>query len=146
MINSIRGGPYRPLALKLQIVAEYETAPHGSKGAVARAHNVSLRQIHRWAYARDNGEFGPGPSGRRELPRNMTPKKQSAEIVLLRKQLARAQAETEIARADQHILKAAMQSLGKAHALLEELSESADSPEKPAESKKQPSSTSSPTE
>ena len=76
----------------------------------------------------------------------MTPKKQSAEIVLLRKQLARAQAETEIARANQHILKVAIESLGKAHALLEELSESADIGLNPDPSKKPPSSTSSPTE
>lgn len=146
MVNSTRSGQYRPLALKLQILTEYENAPHGSKGLVAREHRVSLHQIYRWAYARDNGEFGPGPSGRRVTPSAMTPKKQSAEIAALRKQLARAQAETEIARADQHILKAAMQSLGKAHALLEELSESADSPEKPVQSKKPSSSTSSPTE
>jgi transposase len=76
----------------------------------------------------------------------MTPKKQSSEIVRLRQQLARAQAETEIARANQHVLKAAIESLGKAHALLEELSESADSDQKPAESKKPQSSISSPTD
>ncbi|PRY63168.1 hypothetical protein B0I08_1201 [Glaciihabitans tibetensis] len=143
MVNSTRAGTHKPLAVKLQIVAEYEAAPHGEKGAVARAHNVQTRMIHRWAYARDNDEFGFNRSGRR-TGGTMTPKKQSSEIVRLRKQLARAQAETEIARANQHVLKAAMESLGKAHALLEELSESADSDQKPAESKKPPSWPSSP--
>ena len=145
MVNSTRAGTHKPLALKLQIVAEYEAAPHGTKGAIARAYNVQSRMIHRWAYARDNDEFGLNRSGRRRGV-TMTPKKQSSEIVRLRQQLARAQAETEIARADQHILKAAIESLGKAHALLEELSESADIGLNPDPSKRPSSSTSSPTD
>lgn len=49
----------------------------------------------------------------------MTPKRQSAEIARLRRELAKAQA-------DQEILKAALESAGKAHALLEKLAESAE--------------------
>ncbi|MEV7649758.1 hypothetical protein [Arthrobacter sp. NPDC089319] len=49
----------------------------------------------------------------------MTPNRQSAEIARLRRELAKAQA-------DREVLNAALESMGKAHALLEKLAESAE--------------------
>jgi hypothetical protein len=69
----------------------------------------------------------------------MTPKKQSAEITRLRRELAKAQA-------DREIMAAALESLGKAHALLEKLSESAEPEPLRTRSEKPPSPTSSPTD
>jgi transposase-like protein len=107
------------VAEKLEIVAAYEAAPHGSKGEVLRRFNVIGSNIPRWAYARDHDLFGPGRTGRKVEGAVMTPKKQSAEITRLRRELAKAEA-------DQEVLAAALESLGKAHALLEKVAESAE--------------------
>ena len=112
--------PFRTLEVKLAILEKYEAAPHGEKGAVLREYGISGHAIRTWAYARDHDEFGATPTGNRSGPGGaMTPKRQSAEIVRLRRELAKAQA-------DQEILKAALESAGKAHALLEKLAESAE--------------------
>lgn len=109
----------RTVAEKLVIVAEYEAAPHGEKGAVARRRGVDPRMIGRWAAARDQGDFGTGETGYRNQPSAVTPKRQSAEIGRLRAKLAAAEAENEI-------LKSAIETVGKAHALLQTISESAE--------------------
>jgi len=119
MVKSTRSGPFRTTEEKLEIVAEYEQAPQGMKGGVLRRHNTSQRTVSSWAYARDHNEFGPGLKGNRVAGKTMTPKTQSAEIMRLRRELAKAQA-------DQEILKSALESMGKAHALLEKLAESAE--------------------
>ena len=110
---------HRTVAEKMAILSEYEEAPHGRKGAVARRHGVSLTAISAWAYRRDNDLFGPSPTGVLAKGQAVTPKRQSAEIARLRRELAKAQA-------DQEILRAALESAGKAHALLEKLAESAE--------------------
>jgi hypothetical protein len=69
----------------------------------------------------------------------MTPRSQSAEIVRLRRELAKAQA-------DQAVLAAALESLGKAHALLEKVAESAEPDPLRTPSAKTPSPLSSPTD
>ena len=107
------------LVEKLQIVAEYESAAHGAKGEVLRRHDVTSSSVTRWAYSRDHDLFGPGITGRKVNGAVMTPKNQSVEIARLRRELARAQA-------DQEVLAAALESLGKAHALLEKVAESAE--------------------
>jgi transposase len=112
--------PLRTLEEKLVILERYEAAPRGRKGAVLREFGVSASAIGNWAYARDHDEFAATPTGIKSSRSGaMTPKRQSAEIVRLRRELARAQA-------DQEILKAALESAGKAHALLEKLAESAE--------------------
>lgn len=128
----------RSVEEKLRILAEYEKAPHGRKGEVARLHNVVRATLSDWAYSRDHDEFGPGPTGHRRPGRRMTPKSQSAEIVRLRRELARTQA-------DREILAAALESAGKAHALLEKLAESAEPEPLRTGSEKRPSPTSSTT-
>lgn len=119
-VRSTRRGPFRSLEEKLAIVEEYESAPAGQRGEVVRRHNLGRSTVGRWAYARDHDEFGVGRTGRRTSGGGaMTPKKQSVEIVRLRRELAAAQA-------DQEVLKAALESAGKAHALLEKLAKSAE--------------------
>lgn len=121
--QTIRRGRHRTVGEKLQILAEYEEATYGMKGAVLRRHAVNRASVAAWAYARDHDEFGPGPSGSRTGKEArtvaMTPKRQSAEIVRLRRALAKSEA-------DRVVLDAALESLGKAHALLEKLAESAE--------------------
>lgn len=118
-VKSVRRPVMRSVGEKLRILAEYEEAPHGRKGEVTRRYNVARATIGDWAYARDHDEFGPGSSGQRRSGRRMTPKSQSAEIARLRRELAKSQA-------DREILAAALESAGKAHALLEKLAESAE--------------------
>lgn len=119
MVRSTRRGPQRTVAEKLAIVAEYEECPPGERGAVLRRHRTDRSNVARWAYARDHDEFGPGPSGKRVAGQRMTPRRQSAEILRLRRELAKAQA-------DREVLNDALETMGKAHALLEKLAESAD--------------------
>lgn len=121
MTKSTRRGPFRSVAEKMEILAEYEAAPHGSKGEVVRRYNVGSSTIGTWAYARDHDEFGPGPKGNRSRKKRsaVTPNRQSAEIARLRRELGKSQA-------DREILNAALESMGKAHALLEKLAKSAE--------------------
>ncbi|MDX2359141.1 hypothetical protein [Dietzia sp. PP-33] len=130
--------PKRTVEEKLRIVAEYEAAPQGQRAVVARRNQVGLVTIHRWAHARDNDLFGPSATGWQGRGA-MTPKRQSAEIIRLRQELAKAQA-------DQEILKAALESSGKAHALLERLAESAETEPLKKQSVARRSPTSSPTD
>lgn len=137
MVRSTGKVVHKSLVEKFEILAEYEAAPHGQKGAVARRHGVSVAAITGWAYRRDNDLFGASPTGIRAKGTAMTPKRQSAEIVRLRRELAKAQA-------DQEILRAALESAGKAHALLEKLAESAEPEPLQTGFKKPQSPTSSP--
>lgn len=140
MTKSTGKVPFRTLELKLLILEKYEAAPRGSKGAVLREYGVSGHAIGVWAYARDHDEFAATPTGKRSARDGvMTPKRQSAEIVRLRRELAKAQA-------DQEILKAALESAGKAHALLEKLAESAEPAPLETLSEKKQSRDSSPTD
>jgi transposase len=132
--------PLRTLEEKLAILERYEAAPRGGKGAVLREYGVSPNAIGNWAYARDHDEFAATPTGKKSSRSGaMTPKRQSAEIVRLRRELAKAQA-------DQEILKAALESAGKAHALLEKLAESAEPVPLQTLSEKEQSKDSSPTD
>lgn len=117
MSSSLRQYEKRSVAEKLAIVAEYEVAPRGERGAVARRHNVDRGLIGKWAGARDQGELVEGGNPPRRSA--VTPPRQSREIARLRDQLAKAEAENEI-------LKAAIETVGKAHALLQTISESAE--------------------
>ena len=138
MAKSIGKVPFRTLEEKLAILERYDAAPHGQKGAVLREYRVSANAVRNWAYARDHDEFAATPTGKRSSRDGaMTPKRQSAEIVRLRRELAKAQA-------DQEILKAALESAGKAHALLEKLAESAEPAPLQTLSEKKQSQASSP--
>jgi transposase len=101
---------------KLAIVAEYETAPSGEKGAILRREGLYSSHVIEWARARDAGVLGGsadcGPKRSRK----------SAEEV----ELARLRRQNEKLQADLTKTRMALDIMGKAHALLAELSESAD--------------------
>jgi transposase-like protein len=103
---------------KLRIVAEYDTAPPGEKGAVLRRERLYHSHIIEWRQARDAGAL-ENLVDRRTSP--VRPKKSQAEVDNERLQRRVERLEKELAKRD-----AALEVLGKAHALLEMLSNSAD--------------------
>ena len=107
-----------PAEYKLRIVAEYDAAPNGEKGAILRRERLYHSHIIEWRAARDAGAMATLVDRRTSAVR---PKKaaEQAELERLRKKVARLEAEA--ARKD-----AALELMGKANALLELLSKSAD--------------------
>ncbi len=98
---------------KAGILAEYDAADRGGRGAILRREGLYSSHIIEWRKAAEAGvAAGLGPATRDRRDR---------EIEQLR---ARAEkAEAELARS-----RAALDLMGKAHALLETLSESAEPP------------------
>lgn len=103
---------------KLRIVAEYDAAPRNEKGAVLRRERLYHSHVKEWRAARDAGAV-ENLVDRRTSPARA--KKSAAEVEngKLRQQVARL--EKDLARN-----KAALEVMGKASALLEMISESAD--------------------
>jgi transposase len=102
---------------KLAILAEYDrlTEP-GDKGALLRREGLYTSHIVEWRRAREAGALA-GLAGQGRAPKR-TPEQVELERVRRRNQ----RLEAELART-----RAALEIVGKAHALLEQLSESADS-------------------
>ncbi|MCY7402603.1 MAG: transposase [Nocardioides sp.] len=99
---------------KARILAEYDTAEHGVRGAVLCREGLYSSHIIEWRKAAQAG----AAAGLEPATRNRRERELDREIEQLR---ARAeQAEAELARS-----RAALDLMGKAHALLETLSESA---------------------
>jgi transposase len=109
-------------AYKLAMVAAYESAPNGEKGALLRREGLYSSHIIEWTRARDAGLLGrPGyqtDSGK-EVGRPKRKNSEQLELEKLRRQNEKLQADLKKTRM-------ALDIMGKAHALLEELSESAD--------------------
>ena len=111
----------------MRILAEYEAAPNGEKGAILRREGLYSSQVIEWARARDAGALD-GVSGSR---RSGKPPKRSAETAELERLRARnAKLESELTRT-----RTALDIMGKAHALLEQLSESAEEKNPPRPSR-----------
>ena len=107
---------------KLDMLAEYDAADTAGRGVLLRREGLYSSHLSEWRKARDSGAL----AGLTPAPR---PGKKSAEQVENARLRARAErAERELAKT-----KAALEIVGKAHALLELLSESADTepPSKP---------------
>ena len=104
---------------KLRILAEYENAPHGEKAAVLRREGLYSSHLIEWARARDAGALTGG--GELTSAASVRPRKTAEQIDVekLRRQNERLQADLKKTRM-------ALDIMGKAHALLAELSESAD--------------------
>lgn len=100
---------------KAEILTEYDAADPAARGVLLRREGLYSSHISEWRKARDSGALaGLTPAAR--------PAKTSAQDRENAKLLARAErAERELAKT-----KAALEIVGKAHALLEMLSESAD--------------------
>ncbi|KIQ65539.1 transposase [Kitasatospora griseola] len=103
---------------KLRIVAEYDAAPNGEKGAILRRERLYRSHIIEWRQARDVGAMTT-LTDRRTSPARPKKAAEQAELERLRKKVDRL--EKDVAQRD-----AALAVPGKAHALLEMLSESAD--------------------
>ena len=118
-------------AYKLAMVAAYESAPNGEKGALLRREGLYSSHIIEWTRARDAGLLGkPGrqaDSGPVETGRPKRKNSEQLELEKLRRQNEKLQADLKKTRM-------ALDIMGKAHALLEELSESADDPMPPKKS------------
>jgi len=104
---------------KAQIVAEYDAADHGERGAILRREHLYSSHITEWRKAAAAGAvsaLGPKTGKARD--------RRDREIEQLRTRAEKA--ESELART-----RAALDIVGKAHALLETLSESTGTPKPP---------------
>jgi transposase len=109
---------------KLAMLAEYENAPNGQKGAILRREGLYSSHIIEWTRARDAGALTSGPAESATPAKRV---KKSAEQVELEKLRRR----NEKLESDLKKTRMALDIMGKAHALLEELSESAENDEPP---------------
>lgn len=94
---------------KAQIVAEYDAADHGERGAILRREGLYSSHITEWRKAAQAGAaaaLGPKTKDRRD------------------KEIAQLKARAEKAEAELEGTKAVLDIVGKTHALLETLSES----------------------
>ncbi len=96
---------------KAAILAEYDNAEHGERGAILRREGLYSSHLIEWRKAAAAGaQAGLGPASKDRRDR---------EIEVLRARAEKAEAELSQTRA-------ALDLVGKAHALLETLSESAE--------------------
>jgi transposase-like protein len=104
---------------KARVLAEYDAADRGERGAILRREGLYSSHIVEWRKAADAGaRAGLASGGRAQAGRSGRGDPRDRELEALR---ARAEkAEAELARS-----RAALDLMGKAHALLETLSESA---------------------
>jgi len=103
-------------AQKLKYLAEYETACEtGGGNAYLRGEGLYSSLISEWRRQRDGGLL----EGKQPGETVGRPSREQAEIATLRRQLAKAQKERDTAQT-------ALEIMGKVNALLEQLSESAD--------------------
>ena len=112
----------------MAIVAEYENAPNGQKGAVLRREGQYSSHVIEWTRARDAGALAGVTDSRRSVKQS-TRSAEAVELERLRARNAKLEAELTTTRT-------ALDIMGKAHALLEQLSESADDQTPPAPRKK----------
>ncbi|KLL11291.1 transposase [Protofrankia coriariae] len=107
-------------AYKLRIVAEYENAPHGEKGAILRREGLFSSHVVEWTRARDAGALG-GSGVAARGPAEKKPGKSAEQI-----EVEKLRRENERLKARLVTTETALDIMGKARALLEQISESAD--------------------
>jgi transposase-like protein len=110
---------------KLAIVAEYEQAANGEKGAILRREGLYSSHVIEWTRAREAG--GLTASG--TPPAAGRPRKSADQV-----ELDRLRRQNEKLKSDLTKTRMALDIMGKAHALLEELSESAERDDPPTRS------------
>jgi transposase len=107
---------------KLAIVAEYENAPNGEKGAILRREGLYSSHIIEWTRARDAGVLtGKSADSAGSVKR---PKKSAEQLELEKLRRQNEKLKSELAKT-----RMALDIMGKAHALLDELSGSAENDE-----------------
>ena len=77
---------------KLEIVAEYESAPNGEKGAILRREGLYSSHLIEWARARDAGAL-EGVADSRRSPRRLRRSAEAAELERLRARNAKLEAQ-----------------------------------------------------
>jgi transposase-like protein len=112
---------------KLAIVTEYENAPNGEKGAILRREGLYSSHVIEWTRARDAGALTNGPVD--PATPSKRPKKTAEQVELEKLRRRNAKLEADLTKT-----RLALDIMGKAHALLEELSESAENDEPPTTS------------
>ena len=112
---------------KLAMVTEYENAPNGEKGAILRREGLYTSHIIEWARARDAGRLTGEPADPRTSTHRVKKSVDQLELEKLRRQ-------NEKLTSDLTKTRMALDIMGKAHALLEELSESTDNDKPPKNS------------
>ncbi|MFV2110590.1 transposase [Micromonospora sp. LOL_015] len=117
---------------KLAMVAEYENAPNGEKGAILRREGLYSSHIIEWTRARDAGHLGQVDGGKTDTATAGAGSrvKKSADQI----ELEKLRRQNEKLQADLTKTRMALDIMGKAHALLEELSGSADNDNPPRRS------------
>jgi transposase-like protein len=105
---------------KLRVLAEYENAARGEKSAILRREGLYSSHLIEWAKARDAGVLTLPVDGSAAVKKTATRK--SPEQIELEKLRRR----NEKLEADLKKTRMALDIMGKAHALLEQLAESAD--------------------
>ncbi|MGW5366680.1 transposase [Actinopolymorpha pittospori] len=103
---------------KLMIVAEYENAPNGEKGAILRREGLYSSHVIEWTRARDAGALTTGGS---ETPPPARTRKSAEQV-----ELEKLRRQNEKLKSDLAKTRMALDIMGKAHALLEGLSEGAE--------------------
>jgi transposase len=103
-------------ASKARILAEYDAAPRGECGAILRREGLCDSHLIGWRKA--------AATGAREAPQPRKPDPRDKEIVELRARAERAEADLDRTRT-------ALEIVGRAHELWEELSESTGTPKPP---------------
>jgi transposase len=112
---------------KLAIVTEYENAPNGEKGTILRREGLYSSHVIEWTRARDAGILTTQPADPAAPPKRAKKTAEQIELEKLRRRNAKLEADLTKTRL-------ALDIMGKAHALLEELSESADNDQPPTTS------------
>jgi transposase len=123
--SSSASGSHRPkrrtftAEYKLAILEEYDQADAAGRGALLRRERLLTSHISEWRRARKGGAL------KALEPRTRAPGRSPAEVENEKLRKEKEKLAKELAQT-----KAALEIVGKAHALLEMLSESADSDEK----------------
>ncbi|MFV2199152.1 transposase [Nocardiopsis sp. LOL_012] len=112
-------------AYKLRIVEEYDTAPTGEKGALLRREGLYDSSIQLWRKQREAGQLSTSQTAKTTTAKKKTP--EQSELEQLRREKAKLERDNTRMSKKLQQTEAAMEILGKAHALLEIVSESADS-------------------
>jgi len=102
---------------KSEILAEYDAADPAARGVLLRREGLYSSHLSEWRKARDSGALA-----------SLTPAARASRTTAEQRELAKALARAERAERELAKTRAALEIVGKAHALLEMLSESADTP------------------
>ena len=111
-------------AYKLRMVEEYDAAEHGEKGALPHWEGLYESSIQLWRRQRDAGELPASGIPRPAAKKEKTP--EQAELEQLRKEKVRLERQNAAMGKKLAQTEAALEIMGKGIALLEMMSEGAD--------------------